>query len=294
MKSMLNSLLLHPATKLQLSHLLANPPHAILLAASTGSGKSKLATTLAQDLLQVIDLYSYPYFSHISKLQNKQEISIEQVREVISVLKLKVPGNQKVQRVVFIEDAHTMSTPAQNSLLKILEEPPSGTIFILSATSTKDLLPTITSRLQTIDLQPIDLKSSSDFWREQYSLKAIESAWNLSGGAPGLMQALLTNDQQHPLKEAVQLTRKYLKAKKYERLLLNEKLSAHKEQLNYFLDALSRILGFLHRQAVVGGKKKQAANLLAARKATMEAQKSLQCSANPKLTLLNLTLSLKV
>ena len=56
------------------------------------------------------------------------------------------------RQVVIIHDAHTMQTAAANSLLKILEEPPLGTYFILTAPVGDSLLQTILSRVVWVRL----------------------------------------------------------------------------------------------------------------------------------------------
>ena len=56
------------------------------------------------------------------------------------------------RQVVIIHDAHTMQTAAANSLLKILEEPPAGVYFILTAPVGDSLLQTILSRVVWVRL----------------------------------------------------------------------------------------------------------------------------------------------
>lgn len=57
------------------------------------------------------------------------------------------------RQVVIIHDAHTMQLAAANSLLKILEEPPQGAYFILTAPVGDSLLPTILSRVAWVRLE---------------------------------------------------------------------------------------------------------------------------------------------
>ena len=83
-------------------------------------------------------------------------IKIDQIRELCSLLSLK-PYEANL-RVIIISDAQTMTVEAGNALLKELEEPPSGTIFILTATQKSDMLPTILSRTQSISFNPFPLK----------------------------------------------------------------------------------------------------------------------------------------
>jgi DNA polymerase-3 subunit delta' len=58
-------------------------------------------------------------------------------------------------KVVVIADADRLTIPAANSILKMLEEPPKNWIFILTASDSSRLLPTILSRCMEIKLAPI-------------------------------------------------------------------------------------------------------------------------------------------
>lgn len=58
-------------------------------------------------------------------------------------------------RLILIEDAHKMSDEAQNALLKSLEEPPRGVIFILITENNNMLLPTIKSRCWEVPFSPL-------------------------------------------------------------------------------------------------------------------------------------------
>jgi DNA polymerase-3 subunit delta' len=80
-------------------------------------------------------------------------IKIEQIRALCQTLAMK--PYESGMRVVLISDAQAMNPAAGNALLKVLEEPPSGTILILVANHTADLLPTIVSRCRQIRFNPI-------------------------------------------------------------------------------------------------------------------------------------------
>ncbi len=64
--------------------------------------------------------------------------------------KLALKNFEATYRVVLIWMPEQMNKEASNKLLKLFEEPPSGTIFLLVSENPNILLPTITSRLQTI------------------------------------------------------------------------------------------------------------------------------------------------
>jgi DNA polymerase-3 subunit delta' len=80
-------------------------------------------------------------------------IKIDQVRDISR--QLKFAPLEGGWRIVIINDAQAMNLEASNAILKILEEPPKRTLFILTASQTTDLLPTIVSRCQQIAFRPI-------------------------------------------------------------------------------------------------------------------------------------------
>jgi len=83
-------------------------------------------------------------------------IRISQIRSVIDTLSLK-PYEARF-RVVLISDAQAMNPEAGNALLKVLEEPPTQTILILTTLQASDLLPTVVSRCQHIRFNPLSPK----------------------------------------------------------------------------------------------------------------------------------------
>ena len=80
-------------------------------------------------------------------------LRIEQIRQLRASLAMK--PFSATHRVVIITDSHRMNAEAGNALLKVLEEPPTDTILILTAHQRSDLLPTIVSRCRHIPFAPL-------------------------------------------------------------------------------------------------------------------------------------------
>ena len=86
--------------------------------------------------------------------ENKQaSIFVTESESILSKLSLKsVEGGYKI---MIIWHAEKMNPQCANSLLKLLEEPPAGTIFILTTDTPEQMLETILSRTQRIDFKRI-------------------------------------------------------------------------------------------------------------------------------------------
>ena len=119
------------------------PAHAYLFAGPDGVGKKRAALAFAQALGAKVTL--------IERLEDKHEILIAQVHEVIRELTYTSAAN----RAILFDDAHRMSEEAMNALLKTLEEPPERTLLILVSGVPERLLGTIRSRCQTIHFAPL-------------------------------------------------------------------------------------------------------------------------------------------
>ena len=120
-----------------------------------------------------------------SRGQTQTLISIDQVREVQREASLR-PSEGKY-RVFIFDRSEYLSQGAATALLKILEEPPDQVIFILAATDSDRLLPTISSRCQTYRLRPIRQSVIAEHLKSQYEAEeeAAEEIARLSEGRIG-------------------------------------------------------------------------------------------------------------
>ena len=86
----------------------------------------------------------HPDITVVSKLPDKREIVVEQIRELKKDV-IVVP-NEADKKAYIINEADSMNTSAQNAFLQILEEPPKHAVFILKTENPVALLPTVRSR----------------------------------------------------------------------------------------------------------------------------------------------------
>lgn len=102
-------------------------------------------------------------------------------------------------KVFIIDEAELISEIGQNLLLKTLEEPPPRTWFILVTTRPDRLLPTIHSRCQSAQFNPLD-QSAMSAWKQALEIEVapaeLDWAVGFSEGAPGLAVAAI-NEELH-------------------------------------------------------------------------------------------------
>ncbi|AIC47150.1 DNA polymerase III subunit delta' [Rhodoluna lacicola] len=135
--------------------------HAWLITGPPGSGRSNMAHAFAAALLCEKDgcgecksclmaaASSHPDISTLAT--ERVQISIDEVRELVA--SSQFGGSLGRYRIMIIEDADRMQERSSNVLLKALEEPPAGTIWLLCAPSEADMLPTIRSRVRRVGLK---------------------------------------------------------------------------------------------------------------------------------------------
>lgn len=125
-----------------------------------------------------------------AKKKPSKEIPVWKVRDLSSFINQS--AHQGGKRVVVIYPAEAMNTNAANALLKNLEEPPPGLLFILVSHKPQQLLPTILSRCLSFALPAPDAASATRWLKEQ-GVKNPDEALAASGFAP--LQAVQPDEQ---------------------------------------------------------------------------------------------------
>lgn len=78
---------------------------------------------------------------------------VDDARELVKTCQLAAA--QCRYRVIIIDEAHMLTSQAQNALLKLIEEPPARVVFVLATTEPHKVLPTIASRCLSFEFRPI-------------------------------------------------------------------------------------------------------------------------------------------
>lgn len=289
----MNTIVLHELTAAHVERYIAQPAHAVLLVGHAGIGKQYLAESIASRLLGT-DVQNYPYIRTVIPEKDKSSIGIEAVRDLQQFLKLKLPTNA-AWRIILIPSAQGLTTEAQNALLKLLEEPPERTLLMLASDTEQGLLPTIRSRTQQLTVHiPAQNDVLEHFGAAGYDSKDVQQAYLMSGGLPGLMHSLLGNED-HPLKEAVLTARKLLQSTQFERLCMVDSLNKDKQStlsVLFVLQHMARAAIAQGAKAADGTAVKRIKQWHKVQQAAYNAEQAYSVSAQAKLTLTNLMLSL--
>ncbi len=176
-------------------------PHAQLFVGPRGVGKRLFALTLAQRLL---DPQGKGGISDLIQLAPEGRLGLypaamlEEVRHQAQMTALS--GSWKVY---LLDDVERMSPAAANSLLKILEEPPAGTLFLLVSGRPHALLPTIVSRCHVVLFDPLNEQLVQQLLTQKGVSPAV--AADVARRAQGSMERALRLARQHQDPTAQQL-----------------------------------------------------------------------------------------
>jgi DNA polymerase-3 subunit delta' len=195
----------------RLQELRKRPLHGLLFKGTKGIGKLDLAMNFAQSLLcqhpdesefacgkcsscHWFGQDSHPDFRFLqpealsldgeeteSGKKPSKQISVDQIRGLADFVGMS--AHQGGRRVIVIHPAEAMNTNAANALLKNLEEPTPGLLFILVSHKPQQLLPTILSRCLSFALPAPDAASATR-WLAEQGVKNPAEALAASGFSP--------------------------------------------------------------------------------------------------------------
>lgn len=125
---------------------------------------------------------------------NSDGILVDDARKVGSFLHLT--SSETAYRIVIIDSIDNMNNNAANSILKLLEEPPSNVIFILISHAPGRLLPTIRSRCRQIKMSSLDKNHAFNILQSNIPEISLGDATNLlklASNSPGIAYDFYTN-----------------------------------------------------------------------------------------------------
>lgn len=245
-------------------------PHALLLTGEPGIGKLAFGRHLAKSLLceaaqgskpceqcdacRWFEAGNHPDFRELApaaeeegdedgKAKKKASawISVDQVRELNDFVHLS--AHRGGRRVTLIQPAEALNLASANALLKTLEEPPAGAMFILVSNQWRRLLPTIRSRCRRLALQ-VPARTEALAWLATQGLDDAEAHLAEAGGAP---LAAMERADAGVLAARRSFLAELAEPRKLDPLALAERLDKQKIEVARVTDWLARWLHDLAR-----------------------------------------------
>jgi len=228
---------LNPTSERTLTKLSAELPNSLLLFGPDGIGfQGALELIKGERELFIIEPEKDGQID-----RDKGTIPIEAIRGLYDLARSRV----STERIIVIQDADRMAAPAQNAFLKLLEEPNDMIHFVLLAHTPNKLLPTIRSRVQSIELRPISSKESEKLL-DTLGVTDPTTRSQLLFVAEGL-PALLTRYATQPnlfdnRAQIVRDARTFLTESPYQKLAIAEQYKDKREETLILLTDAAKLL----------------------------------------------------
>jgi DNA polymerase-3 subunit delta' len=128
----------------------------------------------------------------VAPLPGRKEIAIQQIRDIEKELSFRSFSGKR--KIMIIDPAALMNAPAQNALLKTLEEPPRDSLIVLIAPNGGGVLPTVRSRCLCIAFSPLPRDTVSRYLMRNKNV-APEEARSRAAMSMGSLGTAMSLDQ---------------------------------------------------------------------------------------------------
>ena len=239
--------------------------HAYIIDGPAGSGKGLLAETFTAAILcknligynpcgsciSCITLQSGNHPDVVFVRTAKKSVGIDDVREQI-VENISVLPYSSQKRVYIIENAQTLTIPAQNALLKTLEDGPKYAVFFLLSENHKAFLPTILSRCVLYKIAPLgDAVVAAHLTAQGIDANSAAIAAANAAGAIGRAMEIAKDESFLPFRDEILDMARVIENKDITEIFAAAKaMESHKERIGQALD----ILCIYYRDILIGNQ----------------------------------------
>ncbi|MFZ2682335.1 MAG: AAA family ATPase [Patescibacteria group bacterium] len=272
--------------------------HAYVFLGPQGVGKMAVAERLAGALLstELKRLRMHPDVVYVERPlddktgDKKKQIPLELIRAACDRLALSAVQGRKI---VIIDEADTMTTQAQNALLKTLEEPSGQAVIFLLAEDRSRLLRTIVSRSVPVTLSRVPtVKLAAGLAARGYAPQIAEEAARRAVGRPGVALALADADTLMEAHKRDEVIQQFIAAPRAERiktiatLVKGDDAKSADGRQQWLLELCDALHLKLHTEPVVP------ARVVAGLSSLLDARQALQANGNVALALERIALAL--
>ena len=223
--------LVHPVTEKELEALVSARPHAVYITGPKGIGLTQIAKEFT-DRIKATYLYLEPAES---------VISVDQIRDLYQLTR----GRKTKPQVIMLPGEY-LTAQAQHVFLKLLEEPPANTIFLITGHDPSALIGTVRSRMQLLTVRPISEQQSTQLIEAHSSnINAQKKAQLLflAKGLPAELTRILDNtayfdDRVAQMKRAQQ----FILSDRYNRLVLLQVYIKNRAELQGYIHTITKLL----------------------------------------------------
>lgn len=231
--------------------------HAYIICGEKGVGKTTLSKHIAAQILcengtgvpcgackscRMLEIGGHPDFITIEPSGKSGNYRSDDLRPIIS--DASVAANEGGIKIYFLPRIDKALAAAQNVLLKIVEEPPSHVVFIMTAESREKILPTILSRTISMNIpeaSPAECRLALS--EHGFDPETIEEAVSLFGGNIGRCVDYIQNDEAKKLPKAVKdISKALVSGDEYSLLLALTSLEKDRELCLEVLAALKGVI----------------------------------------------------
>jgi DNA polymerase-3 subunit delta' len=193
-ESVFRGIIGHQAVKDVLTQAIASPKHGYLLVGRDGSGSHLLAEAFVRALIQLPPNRTFASHPDLVCLAHergedgarvsKKCIPVDVVREA----RMRMSGRPTAapRMVMYVPDAESLNDEGVNALLKVVEEPPAGAVFVFVCRATSRIPATLLSRLIRIELGRVrDEEIRAWLAGQGIAPGGIDQAIAIADGCPG-------------------------------------------------------------------------------------------------------------
>ncbi len=222
------------STQVALKAFLKRPSQSLLVSGEAGVGVEQVAAFLGARLGNDT--------AHRLEIHDENgTIPIERIRSLYGETK----ATRRDALAVIIHRVECMGVDAQNSFLKLLEEPPAKVHFIMTTHQKTGILPTILSRVQEIEVHRISDEQSQQLVEQlcPQDTTRQQRALFLASGRPSELKRICVEDEYYQSHvERIDKARKWLSANAFDRLVITQQLGNDRDAQQAFVETLGQLL----------------------------------------------------